>query len=136
MTEYTFVQNAGFLLSLVVYGVLLLVMIVLALLYHKAYVKMKRSPVIGSLLCVMIAVCFDTIYYGAVTFMAGTELSYQVLVGNPYFIMVPKIFLIGAFGYFLYTSLSPNPPIKNNTECVEKASDIVTMRKNKCKKVK
>lgn len=84
------------------------VALVATLLYRKAYFEMKRSPMILSVLLLLISICVGSAFNLAVTIQT---ISYGVMpstLNNPFVMLVPRLLVTAALLYFIYASLHPN----------------------------
>jgi len=110
-------EHFSFLISMCAYSLLLGITVTLGFLYRKAYYGMKRTPVIRSIMYLMWATVFDTLFFGIITLVEGMGIQPSFFSAYPYLLIVPKTLMIFAFGYFLYTSISPNPSFDGKRVC-------------------
>lgn len=101
--EYTF----GFFILSIVYIILLLLSIYCAILYRRAYLEMKKTRMIQSVMLLMFAITFDSAYWMTVTLSHAFAENIGNVLLNGYFATIPKFLLLCAVAYFLYATLTP-----------------------------
>ena len=103
MTDFT----AGWLLLSLTYLALCLTGLISVGLYHHAYMKMKRTRMIRSVLFLLFAVLVENIYFMVTAIARGYDLIIQDVLHDPYFWFMPKLVLLFALIYFIYASITP-----------------------------
>ena len=124
--------SAGFIILDIIYAVLVIISATLFVLYHKAFIKMHNTRVIKSVCFLMFALLIESLYFFTITLAMTFNISMldDILV-VPWLWSIPKLILLAALGYFLFTSLAP--PDGKDSKCkeLEKASNLTTILKKK-----
>lgn len=90
-------MTTGMWILVVVYMITAILLSYGSFLYWYAYIKANRNVIIGSVAILMTAFSFDTIYFTLCT------IGVETLLEN-YFIIIPKIAIIIAMGFFIHSS--------------------------------
>jgi hypothetical protein len=91
-----------------VYLLLFVVSLYGSLLYWRAYRQMKHTSMIKSIMLVLIAIAFDTLYWLVTTVDYGYGIEFSNTLLMPWLAVIPKFLLLCAVAYFVHASLSPN----------------------------
>jgi cytochrome bd-type quinol oxidase subunit 2 len=122
-------HTIGYLVAIVVYALLTLMGAVLTVMYHHAYLEMKRTPMIKSVWVLMLAITLDSLFFTMATTAAAFHHPLNGILTTPQWLIIPKtIFLVGLF-CFMVATLSPSKPEEKKVRELQEASDRSTLRR-------
>lgn len=121
--------SLGYILLIIVYVLLILACGYATLLYRQAFVKMKRTRMIQSVMILMVGLMMDATYWTIVTIAHAFNPPLAHVMLTTYFAVIPKFILLCAIVYFLYATLTPTQYV----DTVDQAKNVAqkTMEEDK-----
>jgi hypothetical protein len=106
----------------IVYTAVLLINVYAMILYRKACMQMKRTPIIKSIYYFLAALLFENLYFWITATARAVDSSLGSVLEYPLLWAIPKIILGISLLYFIWASLSPQTPtlteeLHNLKEC-------------------
>ena len=88
-----------------VYLLLVIASAIAQMLYYRAYIEMKRTPIIKSLLLVLTSILLENIYFLCLSVARGYQNGHMIVVmENPIAWSIPKVFMLYAVTDFIHKS--------------------------------
>jgi hypothetical protein len=110
------IDHTASMILVLVYSFLVAVGTYAVILYHNAYYKMHKTKMIKSVYFLLISLLIENIYFGIAAFFTDISSSIADVFMMPALWAVPKLLLLFATIYFIYTSLAPSD-FKTDSEC-------------------
>lgn len=98
---------------IVIYSILITVCAYSVFLYRKAYYEMKKTRVIKSVYLLLIALLAENFYFGLALLCQNQNLLLYNYLIQPFWWIFPKLFILIALIYFIYSSLTKSEYVPN-----------------------
>jgi hypothetical protein len=92
----------------VVYVILVVASSIAQMLYFKAYIEMKRSPMIKSVVLLLTTILVENFYFLSVAIARGYQHSLVPVLENPIAWSIPKLFMLYGLWNFIKQSITPS----------------------------
>jgi len=100
-------MTIDWLLLVLVYALITCVSLYATILYRGAFIKMKRTRMIGSVYYLLASICFSSLWFLILIVSRAYELNLYDYMVISYIWCIPRIPVLVALIYFIYASLSP-----------------------------
>jgi hypothetical protein len=91
----------------IIYVILVVVSAAAQCLYFKAYLEMKRSPMIKSVVILLTTILIENFYFLSVAIARGYEHALVPVLENPIAWSIPKLFMLYGLYNFIRQSITP-----------------------------